>query len=76
MIQCSKFRTFARQSCGIFYFCYFSNYLDFFFQVHGIQVFSELICSQVIIQKTTFGTHFGYNELLIVFSEPRTPSSL
>ena len=76
MKQCSRFRTSARQSYGIFYFYYSSNDHDFFYQVHGTRVFSELIGNQVIIQKTTFRTCFGYYEFLIVFSEPPTLGSL
>ena len=40
------------------------------------RIFSKLICSQVIIRRTTSGTHFGYYDFLIVFSEPPTPGSL
>ena len=76
MKQCSRFRNFTRHSYSIFYFYYSNNDLDFFYHVHGTRVFSELICSQVIIQKTTFGTRFGYYEFLIMFSEPPTPGSL
>jgi len=76
MKQCSRFTTSARQSYGILYFYYSSNDHDFFYQVLETRVFSELICSQVIIQKITFGTHFGYYEFLIVFSEPPTSGSL
>ena len=76
MKQCSKFRTFARQNYGIFYFYYSGNDHDFFYQVHGTRVFSELICSQVIIQKTAFWTCFGYYEFLIVFLEPLTSGGL
>jgi len=71
MKQYSRFRTSARQSYGIFY----SDH-DFLYQVHGIQVFSELICSKVIIQRTAFRAHFGYYEFLIVFSEPPTSDIL
>ena len=52
------------------YFQYYSsNDHDFFYQVQETQIFLELICSQVIIQETTFGTRFDYYEFLIVFSE-------
>jgi len=50
-------------------FYYSSSDHDFFYHVHGTRVFSELICSQVIIQKTAFETYFVYYEFLIVFSE-------
>jgi len=76
MNQCSKFMTSARQSYGIFYFYYSSKHHDFFYEVHETRVFSKLICSQVIVQETTFGTHFGYCDFSIVFSEPPTPGSL
>ena len=67
---------YIKWSYGIFYF-YCSNCdHDFFNYVYGTQVFSEQICSQVIIQKTAFGIRFGYYEFLIVFSEPPTPDSL
>ena len=67
---------FCRQSYGIFYFYYSSSDDDFFYQVHATRVFLELICSQVIIPKTAFGTRFGYYEFLSVFSEPPTSGSL
>ena len=54
MKQYSRFRTFTKQSYGIFY--YSNSDHDFVYHVHGTRVFSELICSQVIIQKTTFRT--------------------
>jgi len=69
MKQYSRFRTFVRQSYDIFYLYYSSSDHDSIYHVHGTRIFSELICSQAIIQKTTFGTHFGYYEFLIVFSE-------
>jgi len=46
---------------------------DFFDYVHGTQVFSELTCHQVIIQKTVFETRFDSCGFLIVFSEPIIP---
>jgi len=76
MKQCCRIRTSAKQSYSIFYFYYSNSDHDFFFQVHGTQVLSELICSHVIIQKIIFGTHFSYYEFLIVFSEPPTPGGL
>ena len=69
MKKYSRFRTSARQSYDIFYRYHFSSDPDFFYHVHGTRVFSELIYSQVIIQKTAPGTRFGYYEFLIVFSE-------
>jgi len=72
----SRFRTSARQSYGILYFYYYGSDHDFFYHVHGTRVFSEPICSQVIIQKSAFGTRFVYYDFLIVFSEPPTPSGL
>ena len=75
MKQYSRFRTSAKQSYGIFYFLSSSNH-DFFYHVHGTRVFLELICSQVIIQGTAFGTHFNYYDSLILFSEPPTHGSL
>ena len=74
--QYSRIRTSVRQSYGIFYFYYSNTDHDFFDHVHGTRVFSELICSQVIIQKTTFETRFSYYDFLIVFSEPPTPGGL
>jgi len=68
MKQYSRFRTSVRQSYGILYFYYSSSNHDFFYHVHGTRVFSEVICSQVIIQRTAFRTHFSYYEFMIVFS--------
>ena len=67
--QYPRISTSGRQSYGIFYFYYSNSDHDFFYQVHGTRVFLKLICYQVIFQKTAFGTHFGYYEFLIVFSE-------
>jgi len=59
------------------FFIYYSNSdHNFFDHVHGTRVFSKLIYSQVIIQKTAFGPRFNYYEFLIVFLEPPIPVSL
>ena len=60
---------FCQTEYGIFYFYYSNSDHDFLYHVHGTRVFSELIFSRVIIQRTAFGAHFGYYELMIVFSE-------
>ena len=80
----SGIRPSARRNYDIFYLYYFRNDHDLFYQFHGAQVFLELICRNVDTQKTTFRTHFGYCEFLIVsfgvvtlnspysYHEPRT----
>jgi len=73
MKQCSKFRSSARQSYGIFYFYYSSNDHDFFYQVHGSGILRTDLQSGYYSRDSI---HFGYYEFLIVFSEPPTPGSI